>query len=247
MRRPVLRVVLLCALVVGGVLVARLTPVGDEVHRLAARLAAEARRPWAAPAYVAFYGAALAVGLPGTVLTLIGGAAFGAALGLGAAIAVNLAGALLGATLAFLEGRYLARDAVRALFGHHLERLSDLSRPRRAIWAFFRLRMIPLVPFNGLNFAAGLTETRLGPYLVGTLLGIIPSTTVYTMFAAELGRGDAAWWILLSLVAFGLVGLAPTLWQLAQRRVKSPDGSHRAGRGPFSGAAGPRLPGSRDA
>jgi len=181
------RVGLLVAFLVGGFLLVRLTPLGDELAAAARAIAARAEAPWAAPGFAALYAGAIALGAPGTLLTVIGGVAFGFARGL----AVNFAGALLGATAAFLIGRFVARDAAQRLFGLHLQRLPDLASPRVAFFAFLRLRLIPLVPFNGLNFAAGLTRTRLLPYLAGTALGIVPSTVAYTWFAAELARGGA--------------------------------------------------------
>jgi uncharacterized membrane protein YdjX (TVP38/TMEM64 family) len=184
-RKSILRIALLGAIVAGGVLLVRFTPLGGHLERLARALAAQAEAPWAAPAFVVLYGAAIAMGAPGTLLTVIGGVAFGVARGL----PVNFSGALLGAAAAFLIGRFVAHDAAQRLFGHHLARLPDLASPRVAFLAFLRLRLIPLVPFNGLNFAAGLTRARLLPYLAGTALGIVPSTTAYTWFAAELARG----------------------------------------------------------
>jgi uncharacterized membrane protein YdjX (TVP38/TMEM64 family) len=226
-RRSILRVVLLVLLVAAGALAARLTPLGEELERLARAIGDQARAPWAPPAFVLLYAAALAVGIPGTVLTLVGGVAFGAALGLG----LNLLGALLGATAAFYEGRTLARDAVRRLFGHHLAKLPDLSSPRTAFVTFLRLRLIPLVPFNALNFAAGLTATRWWPYLAGTALGIIPSTVAYTVFAAALAgggarRAGAVWWIAAILGAAFLAGALPSLlkWRHGRRQGRGRGG-----------------------
>jgi uncharacterized membrane protein YdjX (TVP38/TMEM64 family) len=212
-RRLILRVALFAALVLGGALAARFTPLGAELERAARWLAERAEAPWAAPAYVLLYAAAIAVGAPGTLMTLVGGAAFGLAHGL----AINLTGATLGAALAFLEGRTLARHAVERLFGHHLAKLPDLSTDRAAFVAFLRLRLIPLVPFNALNFAAGLTRARLLPYLAGTLLGIVPSTTAFTWFADELLRGgtNAAGRVAMILGLACLAALIPSV--LARR------------------------------
>jgi uncharacterized membrane protein YdjX (TVP38/TMEM64 family) len=192
---------------------------------------------------VGLYALAVAMAIPGTILTIVGGVAFGPVLG----FALNLSGALLGCMLAFFEGRYLARDPARSLFGNLLRRLPDFSSAGQTVRVFFQLRMLAFVPFNGLNFAAGLTEARLAPFLAGTALGIIPSTAAYTYFAAELARGGdtaegAAWHVALLLVAFGVVAIAPTLWQLARRRVKSRHGSREPGGGPLSGAPGSDLP-----
>jgi uncharacterized membrane protein YdjX (TVP38/TMEM64 family) len=209
-RRLMIRIALLVALLAGGAIAVRFTPAGDWLEGLARDLAARARAPWAAPAYVVLYAAAIALGAPGTLMTLIGAAAFG----VGRGLVVNLAGATIGATLAFLEGRTIARHAVERLFGHHLAKLPDLSSPRAAFFAFLRLRLIPLVPFNALSFAAGLTRARLLPYVAGTFVGILPSTAAYTWFAAELLRGeagDAAGRIVMILGLACLAAVIPTV------------------------------------
>jgi uncharacterized membrane protein YdjX (TVP38/TMEM64 family) len=242
-RRSILRVTLLVVLVAAGALLARFTPLGAELERLARAIGAQAQAPWAPPAFVLLYTAALAVGVPGTVLTIVGGVAFGVWLGL----VLNLTGAILGASAAFFEGRYLARDAVQRLFGHHLTRLPDLASPRRAFFAFLRLRLIPLVPFNALNFAAGLTRARWLPYVAGTALGIVPSTVAYTVFAAALAGGGAArtgaaGWVAAILGVAFLAAVLPTLikW-LHERRALRSRGSV------LPRPAGSNLPRPRDA
>lgn len=244
-RRAIVRISLLVVLVLAGALLARLTPLGAELEALARWIGEQARAPWAPAAFVGLYAAALAVGIPGTVLTVIGGVAFGVGLGL----ALNLAGALLGATAAFYEGRFLARDAVRRLFGAHLARLPDLSPPRVAFLAFLRLRLIPLVPFNALNFAAGLTRTRWWPYAAGTALGIIPSTVAYTVFAAALAAGGASragavGWVAAILGAAFLAGVLPSLLKWLHERHQEGRGHGRRRGGVLPGPAGSHLPGA---
>lgn len=239
---------MLVVLVTAGALAARFTSLGAELERLAQAIGAEARAPWAPPAFVLLYAAALAVGITGTVLTLVGGVAFGAALGLG----LNLAGALLGATAAFYEGRHLARDAVRRLFGHHLAKLPDLASPRASFVTFLRLRLIPLVPFNALNFAAGLTATRWWPYAASTALGIVPSTVAYTVFAAALAGGGARrdgalGWVAAILGAAFLAGVLPSLlkWRHGRREGRrGGDVLPRAARSDLPGARGARREGA---
>ncbi len=75
---------------------------------------------------------------------------------------------------------------------------------------------MPLVPFNALNFAGGLTRAPLLPYLAGTFAGILPSTIAYTLLAGELARGGdaragAVWRLVLVLCAAGIVAVLPTV------------------------------------
>lgn len=139
---------------------------------------------WAAPAFVLIYAVVATLGLPGTPLTLAGGAIFGAAFG----TAYNWLGATLGATGAFFLARALGGDTLRALLGKRAGALDGL-RDSRAFLPLLRLRLIPVVPFNALNFGAGLAGVRPTTYIATTALGIIPGTAIYTYFADALLAG----------------------------------------------------------
>jgi uncharacterized membrane protein YdjX (TVP38/TMEM64 family) len=134
--------------------------------------------------FVLGYAVATVFGLPGTVFTLAGGAVFGTLLG----SILNWAGATLGALGAYALARRLGSDAVRKLLGRHAGALAALTS-RADFVTLFRLRLIPVVPFNALNFAAGLVPARFRAYLLSTALGIIPGTVVYTYFADSLVAG----------------------------------------------------------
>lgn len=117
----------------------------------------------------------------GTVFCLAGGYFFG--LGLGASSA--LAAATLGALLTFLLVRRLGGQRVRERVSHgRLEPWLKLLE-RDATWYLILLRIIPIAPFFLVNAAAGLT--RIGPlhFTLATLLGLLPTTLIYT----SIGRG----------------------------------------------------------
>jgi uncharacterized membrane protein YdjX (TVP38/TMEM64 family) len=139
---------------------------------------------WAAPAFVAAYAVVATLGLPGTPLTLAGGAIFGGVLG----TALNWVGATLGATGAFFLARALGGDTLRAFLGNRASALDALA-DSRAFLPLLRLRLIPVVPFNALNFGAGLAGVRPATYVASTALGIIPGTAIYTYFADALLAG----------------------------------------------------------
>ena len=188
-RAALLRLAVLVALVGAAALVA--WRLGLFELRDPQRLAAAVRRvrtmPAAAPLFVAVYAAVAAFGLPATPLTLAGGAIFGTALG----SLLNWLGATLGATGSFLLARHLGRDAFRRLLGRwgdQLDRLDALGE-RRGFATVLRLRLIPVVPFNVLSFAAGLAGVGLRAFVAATALGIIPGTVIYTYFADSLLAG----------------------------------------------------------
>lgn len=179
---------MLVALLVGAYLAARaagLTRLTDPAQLSAAVRGLRERR-FIAPAFVGAYALATALALPGSVLTIAGGAIFGFRLG----VLLNWTGALLGATLAYLLARALGADALRRVLGGRADRLEALAGSH-GFGTVLRLRLIPVVPFNLLNFAAGLARVPLRDYLLGTALGLIPGTVVYTWFADALLAGAA--------------------------------------------------------
>ena len=152
------------------------------------RLAGTLRRVRGVPAlpvvFVLAYAVAATFGVPGTVFTLAGGAIFGAVLG----SLLNWTGATIGAIGAYALARRLGSDAVRGMLGRHATALDALGE-RAGFPTLFRLRLIPVVPFNALNFAAGLAPVSFRSYAISTALGIIPGTVVYTYFADSLIAG----------------------------------------------------------
>lgn len=134
----------------------------------------------AAVLFVAVWGAAGTVGFPALPLMIAGGVLFGTWIGTG----LNLAGTVAAA----LGGYWLARAAVRGALRRWLSAhvpVHEMSRGRGMI-AVARFRLLPVVPLAIGNFAAGLAKMDVGPYLVGTLVGQLPSTVIYTYFADAL-------------------------------------------------------------
>ncbi|MEJ2345714.1 MAG: VTT domain-containing protein [Gammaproteobacteria bacterium] len=125
--------------------------------------------------FIAVYTVATVLFLPGSVVTLAGGALFGPVLG----TLYNLTGATLGAALAFLVARYLARNWVEHRAGG---RLGQLKRGVDAEgWRFVAfVRLVPLFPFNLLNYALGITRIRFSHYLVATYVCMLPGAVAYT-------------------------------------------------------------------
>ncbi len=173
----------LVGLLLAGFLVARSTSAGDVLS--VEFIASLAGSPWAPVLFVVVYVAATASAMPGAILTLAGGAVFGLFWG----TVLTTVGANLGATAAFFIARSLGRDGVERLAGARLQRFDDAICDH-GLQCLLVLRLIPLVPFNALNFASGLTALRWPTYAIGTALGILPGTIVYTMFADAILAGS---------------------------------------------------------
>jgi uncharacterized membrane protein YdjX (TVP38/TMEM64 family) len=130
---------------------------------------------WAPVGFVLLYGIATVVMVPGSIFDLVGGALFGPYFG----SALNLAGGSLGASLAFLVARYIARDWVEARAGR---RTKGIVRNVDADgWQFVAfVRLVPVFPYNVLNYLLGLTHIPFHHYLLATIVFMAPSTFIYT-------------------------------------------------------------------
>lgn len=143
--------------------------------------------------FIGLYIIACVLLLPGSLLTLGAGAVFGVIKG---SWVVSVA-STLGATCAFLVGRYLARDWVGAkISGHDTFKAIDEAVAAQG-WKIVGLtRLSPVFPFNLLNYAFGLTQVKLKHYVVASWLGMLPGTIMYVYIGslagdlATLGSGE---------------------------------------------------------
>jgi len=213
--RGLAKLLVLVALLVAAALAVRASPArGWLTPRGIEQLLAALREPWWAPlAFVAAYTIAAALDFSGLVLTLVGGAVFGFWWG----ALLNLLGANLGASAAFWVARLLGREGLHALLGDRLSGgLDRLAHQAGFAW-LLRLRLIPIVPFNLLNFASGLTALPWRTYAAATAIGVIPATLVYTFFADALlsGSREAGHRVFVRLLIAGallvLLSFVPTI------------------------------------
>jgi uncharacterized membrane protein YdjX (TVP38/TMEM64 family) len=130
---------------------------------------------WAPLGHVILFALGTILFAPGALFGLAGGVLFGPVWG----TVLNLTGATLGATAAFLVARYITADWVRAKAGSRLERL--IAGVEAEGWRFIAfVRLVPLFPFNLLNYALGLTRIPLISYILASLVCMAPGTVAYT-------------------------------------------------------------------
>ena len=169
------------------------------------------RGSWGPAVFVGLYMVAPALFLPGSVLTLAGGALFGPFTG----VLLILTGATLGATVAFLIARYLAADWVE----HRIAgRLQDLKEGiEREGWRFVAfVRLVPLFPFNLLNYALGLTRVSVQTFAVTSFITMAPGAVAYAYLGdagreAMSGGPDLVRKGLFALTVLAAVALLPVL------------------------------------
>ena len=169
--------------------------------------------------FMAVYAAATVLFLPGSLLTLAGGALFGPVWG----TLYNLTGAALGAALAFLIARYLAADWVQARAGGIGKRL--VQGVEAEGWRFVAFtRLVPLFPFNLLNYALGLTRIPFLHYLIATWVCMLPGALAYTWlgYAGREAAGGGEGLIQKGLIALALLAGLAFLPRLIARLRQGP-------------------------
>jgi uncharacterized membrane protein YdjX (TVP38/TMEM64 family) len=173
---------------------------------------------WAPIAYMALYALSTVLALPGTVMTISGGVLFGKWFGtLWAAL-----GATLGACCAFTLARTLGRDFVaRRLAGRGWFQALERGIAEGGLSFVLFVRVVPIIPPTGINFGSGLTSVRFRDYLLGTLIGLLPSTFVYTSVAADAHslavaehfHPSLSLLVGLGAIGMGLLSLLPVLYR----------------------------------
>ena len=203
------KVVLWALLAVGLVLAAHHF---DAPARLRVALDGIARLgPWGLALFALLYVTATVFFLPGSILTVGAGVVFGLVRGF---VIVSIS-ATLGATAAFLVGRYLARGWIAGkIEGHPKFKAIDEAVAREGWKIVALLRLSPVVPFNVLNYAFGITRVSLRDYVLASWIGMMPGTLLYVYLGSIAGdlagaggrasRTPAEW-------AFYAVGLVATI------------------------------------
>ena len=169
--------------------------------------------------FMALYAVAAVLLLPGSVLTLLGGALFGPLWG----TLYNLTGATLGAGLAFLGSRYLAAGWVADKSGGRLKQL--INGVEAEGWRFVAfVRLVPLFPFNLLNYAIGLTRIPFSHYFLATWVCMLPGAFAYTYlgYAGREAIAGGEGLIRKGLLALALIAVVAFLPRLIGAMRKGP-------------------------
>lgn len=169
--------------------------------------------------FMAIYALGTVLFLPGSILTLTGGALFGPVFG----TFYSLTGATTGATLAFLVARYLAADWAERHSGGRIKQLKQGVEEEG--WRFVAfVRLVPLFPFNALNYALGLTRIRLWHYVLTSYVCMLPGAVAYTYlgYAGREAVAGGEGLIQKALLALALLAVAMFLPRLISRLRRAP-------------------------
>jgi uncharacterized membrane protein YdjX (TVP38/TMEM64 family) len=172
---------------------------------------------WAPVLFVLLQAVVTITPLPRTVFTVAAGVLFGALWGLVLAITGTTLAALAAYGLVrWVGGALVERHAHHPAFAWVRARLD-----RSGLLAMVSLRLLPMVPFSVMNYAAGLARVRLFPYLVGTVLGVLPGTVAIVVMGDAVTGGSVHPALLAVSVLGAVVGVAGTA--IAARRAPSPE------------------------
>ncbi len=201
--KAILKAAVLVVFIVVAIIIVRFTPVKSYLNVEALGRFLDAVGVWAPIVFVIIYTAGVCLFLPGTLLTGLGAAIFGAYWG----FLYVWFGAMAGASIAFWIGRTLGREFASSLIGDKLKKYDDAIE-RNGFATVLYLRLV-YFPFTPMNFGMGLTKVRFWDYLFGTGLGIIVGTFIFTFFIGTLKEVWASgnWGELVSFKVFFSIGL----------------------------------------
>ncbi len=175
---------------------------------------------WAPLFFILLYALATVLFIPGTVLTIVGGALFGPIYG----SLINLTGATIGASFAFLISRYLVSDWVKQRAGDKITKILDGVDSEG--WRFVAFtRLVPLFPFTILNYVLGLTKIPLLHYIVATWIFMLPGAFAYTYLGyagseAFKGGESLVQNIMIALTLIAIVAFIPRLIKKIRKQLR---------------------------
>ena len=171
---------------------------------------------WAQITYILLYTVGTLLILPSTPFNLTGGAIFGAWWG----TLWTTVAAIIAAITAFAFTRTVGRELIASKLAGRWEAI-DAEMRLGGLFYMFAIRLLPIIPYGLVNFAAGLTSIRIRDYLIGTILGTVPGVLPFVMMGSglqALSEGN----ILPLMFAFALTGILVGMATWYRRRRQNP-------------------------
>jgi uncharacterized membrane protein YdjX (TVP38/TMEM64 family) len=163
---------------------------------------------WGPICFILLYAFGPSMLVPGAVMTLAAGLAFGTVWG----SVYSIIGADLGALIAFAAGRFLGKGFVNSLlsgrFGDTLDKIA-----RNGFQIILYLRVFPIIPYNALNLLAGASPITFKDYFWASMIGMIPGTILFAFLGNELWHPTSPRFML----AVALIGLSFLAGELYRR------------------------------
>jgi len=202
---------LLIAFIIAAIVSIKLSGLDQYLDQERLRAWIEGYGAWGPVAYIIFYSIAPSLMLPGVPITVVGGVLFGP---IGGTIYTSI-GATIGASIAFLVARYMGRGWVEAMLkGRWRELDAEVERQGWKVVAFTRL--IPLFPFNMLNYAFGLTRIRFSHYFLASFIFMLPGVVAYVVFSSSLLgllKGNVSKEFVIGLILVAVISAIPVIYK----------------------------------
>jgi uncharacterized membrane protein YdjX (TVP38/TMEM64 family) len=181
---------------------------------------AQSMGPWFPLAFLLAHTVVTVVPVPRTAFTLAAGLLFGPVLGVTIAVFASTASALIAMLLVRAAGWQLNR-----LVRHRSIDTVDARLRERGWLAILSLRLIPVVPFSAINYAAGASAVRMLPYALATLAGLLPGTAAVVILGDALAGhpNPLLYLVSLCMAALGVTGLVVEIRHYRQHHKALPD------------------------
>lgn len=169
--------------------------------------------------FIGVYALYTVLALPGSALTIMAGAIFGSFIG----VSTVIIGATLGASLCFLISRYFARDWIAGMLAKNekFKKLDSMTEKNGAIIVAIT-RLVPLFPFNLLNYGFGLTKISFSTYVLWSFVCMLPGTILYVVgtdaITTTLREGTIPWTLIVVVVL--VVGILAVVVRKAKSKLK---------------------------
>jgi len=174
---------------------------------------------WAPVLFIGLYIIATVAALPGSVLTIAAGALFGSVVG----VITVIIGATIGASLSFLIARYVAKDAISKLLekNEKFQKLNKMTEKNGDIIVAIT-RLVPIFPFNLLNYGFGLTSVPFWTYVIWSAICMLPGTILFVVgtdaVTTAINQGEIPW--VLVIVVLIVIALITFIVKKAKARLK---------------------------
>lgn len=205
------------AVIAGLIVLSRLLELDQRLGELKGWVANQGM--WGPIVFAGVYVLATVLALPGSALTIMAGAVFGSFTG----VLTVITGATLGASLCFLISRYFARAAIASHFSKNakFQKLDALTEKNGAMIVAIT-RLVPLFPFNLLNYGFGLTKVPFWTYALWSALCMLPGTILYVVgtdaIITAINQGRIPW-ILIAVVLL-ILGILAVVVRKVKNKLK---------------------------
>jgi len=180
-KKNIIKLILFAGVIIFIVTLIKLTGLNEYLDKEKLHMWIKGFGAWGPLVYILVYSITPILFLPGLPVTIAAGLAFGPIYGTLFAIV----GATIGACLAFLVARYFARSQVESLLQGRLNKIDEGVEKKG--WIFVAItRLIPIFPFNLLNYAFGLTKIKFSHYAITSFICMLPATAAYVVLSSSL-------------------------------------------------------------